>query len=427
MTTRPRSRELFAAARQRIPGGVNSPVRAFRSVGGEPFFVDHAAGARIRDVDGKEYIDYVGTWGPAILGHAPAVVVEAVRAAAGRGLSYGIPHPLEVEMAELICAWVPSVEKVRMVNSGTEATMSCVRLARGFTGRDKIVKFDGCYHGHVDSLLVRAGSGALTHGRPDSAGVPADLAALTITLPFNNAAELEATFAREGGAIAAVMVEPVPANAGLIPPLPGYLAKMREVCTAHGALLVFDEVMTGFRLAKGGVQELTGIRPDLTAMGKVMGGGLPVGAFGGRADVMDQLAPEGPVYQAGTLSGNPLAMAAGLAQLRELGRTAAWTRLEELGRQLEDGLRGDVAASGGAFHRVGSMFSLFFAEGPVRDADDAKKSDTAKFAKFFHYCLEHGVYFPPSQFETGFISTAHTDEDIVRTVGVVAQALRHAA
>jgi glutamate-1-semialdehyde 2,1-aminomutase len=427
MTTRPRSQELFAAARQRIPGGVNSPVRAFRSVGGEPFFVDHAAGARIRDVDGQEYIDYVGTWGPAILGHAPAVVVEAVRAAAGRGLSYGIPHPLEVEMAELICAWVPSVEKVRMVNSGTEATMSCVRLARGFTGRDKIVKFDGCYHGHVDSLLVRAGSGALTHGRPDSAGVPADLAALTITLPFNNAAELEATFAREGGAIAAVMVEPVPANAGLIPPRPGYLAKMREVCTAHGALLVFDEVMTGFRLAKGGVQELTGIRPDLTAMGKVMGGGLPVGAFGGRADVMDHLAPEGPVYQAGTLSGNPLAMAAGLAQLRELGRTAAWTRLEELGRQLEDGLRGDVAASGVTFHRAGSMFSLFFAEGPVQDADDAKKSDTAKFAKFFHYCLERGVYFPPSQFETGFISTAHTDEDIVRTVEVVAQALRHAA
>ena len=427
MTTRPRSQELFAAARQRIPGGVNSPVRAFHSVGGEPFFVDHAAGAKIRDVDGNEHIDYVGTWGPAILGHAPAVVVEAVRVAAGRGLSYGIPNPLEVEMAELICAWVPSVEKVRMVNSGTEATMSCVRLARGFTGRDKIVKFDGCYHGHVDSLLVRAGSGALTHGRPDSAGVPADLAALTITLPFNDAAELEAAFAREGGAIAAVMVEPVPANAGLIPPRPGYLAKLREICTAHGALLVFDEVMTAFRLARGGVQELTGIRPDLTAMGKVMGGGLPVGAFGGRADVMDHLAPEGPVYQAGTLSGNPLAMAAGLAQLRELERTSAWTRLEELGRQLEDGLRGDVAASGGTFHRAGSMFSLFFAEGPVRHADDAKKSDTAKFAKFFHYCLEHGVYFPPSQFETGFISTAHTDEDIVRTVGVVAQALRHAA
>jgi glutamate-1-semialdehyde 2,1-aminomutase len=425
MTMRPRSHELFVAAQRRIPGGVNSPVRAFRGVGGEPFFVDHAQGARIRDVDGHEYIDYVGTWGPAILGHAPAVVIDAVRAAAGHGLSYGIPNPFEVEMAELICAWVPSVEKVRMVNSGTEATMSCVRLARGFTGRDKIVKFEGCYHGHVDSLLVRAGSGALTHGQPDSAGVPADLAALTLTLPFNDTAALQETFAREGGNIAAVIVEPVPANAGLIPPLPGYLAKLRESCTARGALLIFDEVMTGFRVARGGMQELTGIRADLTAMGKVIGGGLPVGAFGGRVDVMDHLAPDGPVYQAGTLSGNPLAMAAGLAQLRELERCEAWSRLEELGARLENGLRD--AACGCTFHRAGSMFSLFFTEGPVRNLEDAKKSDTAKFAKFFHYCLEHGVYFPPSQFETGFISTAHTDEDIGRTLGVVAQALRHAA
>ncbi|MEI7865545.1 MAG: glutamate-1-semialdehyde 2,1-aminomutase, partial [Chthoniobacterales bacterium] len=319
MTTGPRSHELFTAARRRIPGGVNSPVRAFRGVGGEPFFVDHAQGARIRDVDGKEYIDYVGTWGPAILGHAPAVVVDAVRAAAGRGLSYGIPNPLEVEMAELICGWVPSVEKVRMVNSGTEATMSCIRLARGFTRRDKIVKFEGCYHGHVDSLLVRAGSGALTHGQPDSAGVPEALAALTITLPFNDTEALEKLFAAEGAEIAAVIVEPVPANAGLNPPLPGYLQKLRDLCRASGTLLIFDEVMTGFRVARGGVQELTGIRPDLTAMGKVIGGGLPVGAFGGRADIMDHLSPDGPVYQAGTLSGNPLAMAAGLAQLRELG------------------------------------------------------------------------------------------------------------
>jgi glutamate-1-semialdehyde 2,1-aminomutase len=425
MTTRPRSHELFAAAQQRIPGGVNSPVRAFRGVGGEPFFVDHAAGARIRDVDGNEYIDYVGTWGPAILGHAPAVVVEAVRAAAGRGLSYGIPNPLEVEMADLLCAWVPSVEKVRVVNSGTEATMSCVRLARGFTGRDKIVKFAGCYHGHVDSLLVRAGSGALTLGRPDSAGVPADLAALTITLPFNDAAAVEEAFAREKDSIAAVIVEPLPANAGLIPPLSGYLQTLRELCAAHGALLIFDEVMTGFRVARGGMQELTGIRADLTAMGKVIGGGLPVGAFGGRADIMDHLAPDGPVYQAGTLSGNPLAMAAGLAQLRELERSVAWQRLEELGAQLESGVR--AAASGCTFHRVGSMFSLFFTEGPVGNLGEAKKCDTAKFAKFFHYCLDHGVYFPPSQFETGFISTAHTDEDIARTVGVVVQALRHAA
>jgi glutamate-1-semialdehyde 2,1-aminomutase len=303
--------------------------------------------------------------------------------------------------------------------------MSCLRLARGFTGRDKIVKFEGCYHGHVDSLLVRAGSGALTLGQPDSAGVPRELAALTITLPFNDTKAIEETFRREGEAIAAVIVEPLPANAGLIPPLPGYLEKLRELCTAHGALLIFDEVMTGFRVAKGGMQELTGIRADLTALGKVIGGGLPVGAFGGRTDIMDHLAPDGPVYQAGTLSGNPLAMAAGLAQLRELERSDAWQRLGELGAQLESGVR--AAASGRTFHRVGSMFSLFFTKGPVRDLGDAKKCNTAKFAKFFHYCLDHGVYFPPSQFETGFISTAHTDEDIVRTVGVVAQALRHAS
>ena len=427
MTSRPRSHELFAAARARIPGGVNSPVRAFRGVGGEPFFVDHAAGARIRDVDGNEYIDYVGTWGPAILGHAPEVVVEAVREAAGRGLSYGIPNPLEVEMAELICAWMPSVEKVRMVNSGTEATMSCLRLARGFTGREKIVKFEGCYHGHVDSLLVRAGSGALTLGQPDSAGVPRDLAALTITLPFNDAAAVEEVLAREKDSIAAVIVEPLPANAGLIPPLPGYLQKLHDLCSAHGALLIFDEVMTGFRVARGGMQELTGIRADLTAMGKVIGGGLPVGAFGGRAEIMDRLAPDGPVYQAGTLSGNPLAMAAGLAQLRELERGNAWGRLEELGAQLENGLSDAAGRSHCTFHRAGSMFSLFFAGGPVRNLGDAKRADTARFAKFFHYCLEHGVYFPPSQFETGFISTAHTDEDIARTVAVVVQALRHAA
>lgn len=426
MTSRPRSHELFAAALRRIPGGVNSPVRAFRSVGGEPFFVDQARGARIRDVDGNEYIDYVGTWGPAILGHAPPVVVGAVREAAGRGLSYGIPNPLEVEMAELICAWVPSVEKVRMVNSGTEATMSCVRLARGFTRRDRIVKFEGCYHGHVDSLLVRAGSGALTHGQPDSAGVPGVLAGLTTTLPFNDFAALEETFAREGAEIAAVIVEPVPANAGLIPPLPGFLAKLRELCTEHGALLIFDEVMTGFRVARGGVQELTGITPDLTAMGKVIGGGLPVGAFGGRTDIMDHLSPDGPVYQAGTLSGNPLAMAAGLAQLHELDRSDAWSRLERLGAQLEDAVRGALqnADRRYVFHRLGSMFCLFFTEGPVRNLEEAKKSDTAAFAKFFHHCLEDGVYFAPSQFETGFICTAHTPADLERTAEVTARALR---
>ena len=422
---RNKSHGLFASALRRIPGGVNSPVRAFRGVGGEPFFVDHAAGARIRDVDGNEYIDYVGTWGPAILGHAPKVVVDAVREAAQHGLSYGIPNPLEVEMAELICDWVPSVEKVRMVNSGTEATMSCLRLARGFTGRDKVVKFEGCYHGHVDSLLVRAGSGALTHGQPDSAGVPGALAELTVTLPFNDVEALEKTFAAIGSEIAAIIVEPVPANAGLIPPLPGYLQKLREVCTAHGALLIFDEVMTGFRVAKGGVQELTGVTPDLTSMGKVIGGGLPVGAFGGRAEIMDHLSPDGPVYQAGTLSGNPLAMAAGLAQLRELERTDAWTKLENLGAQMEAGVRDALAASGKnyAFYRLGSMFCLFFAEGPVRNLAEAKKSDTKAYAKFFHHCLDHGVYFAPSQFETGFISTAHTPEDIARTAEVAAAAL----
>lgn len=423
---RNKSHEYFASALRCIPGGVNSPVRAFRGVGGEPFFVDHAAGARIRDVDGNEYIDYVGTWGPAILGHAPAVVVDAVREAARHGLSYGIPNPLEVEMAELIRGWVPSVEKVRMVNSGTEATMSCVRLARGFTGRDKIVKFEGCYHGHVDSLLVRAGSGALTHGQPDSAGVPAALAGLTVTLPFNDSAALEKTFATIGSEVAAVIVEPVPANAGLIPPVPGYLEKLRELCTANGALLIFDEVMTGFRVAKGGVQELTGVKPDLTAMGKVIGGGLPVGAFGGRAEIMDHLSPDGPVYQAGTLSGNPLAMAAGLAQLRELERIDAWSRLETLGAQMETAVRDALAAIGKnyAFYRLGSMFCLFFTGGPVRNLADAKKSDTAAFAKFFHYCLDHGVYFAPSQFETGFISTAHRTEDIARTAEIATEALR---
>ena len=429
MTDRPRSHALFAAARQHIPGGVNSPVRAFRAVGGEPFFVDLAQGARIRDIDGHEYLDYVGTWGPAILGHASAVVVEAVREAAGHGLSYGIPHPLEVDMARLICSWVPSVEKVRMVNSGTEATMSCLRLARGFTGREKVIKFEGCYHGHVDSLLVKAGSGALTHGRPDSAGVPAALAALTLTLPFNDFAALEATFTEQGAEIAAVIVEPVPANAGLIPPLPGFLAKLRELCTRHGTVLIFDEVMTGFRVARGGVQELTGISPDLTAMGKVIGGGLPVGAFGGRADTMDQLAPDGPVYQAGTLSGNPLAMAAGLAQLRELERLDAWTLLDERGAQLEQATREILRATGRdwAFHRLGSMFCLFFCEGPVRNLDEAKKSDTAAFAKFFHHCLDRGVYFAPSQFETGFISTAHSAEDMDRTAEIVTDALRKIA
>ncbi len=417
---------MFAEARLYIPGGVNSPVRAFRGVGGEPFFVNRAEGSKIYDLDGRKYIDFVGTWGPAILGHAPAVVVEAVRAAAGRGLSFGIPNPDEVEMARLLCSWVPSLEKVRMVNSGTEATMSCVRLARGFTKRDRIIKFEGCYHGHVDSLLVKAGSGALTHGQPDSAGVPRALAELTMNLPFNDEAAVRAVFEREGDEIAAIILEPVPANAGLYLARPGFLETLRELCTRHGALLIFDEVMTGFRVARGGVQELCGVTPDLTALGKVIGGGLPVGAFGGRADIMDLLSPDGPVYQAGTLSGNPLAMAAGLAQLRELERTDAWKRLDELGAMFEDGVRTTLKRTGKRykFNRIGSMFCLFFTDGEVFDLASAQRSDRTAFAAFFHACLDAGVYFAPSQFEAGFISTAHTAEDMQRTAEVATHALQ---
>ena len=424
-----RSSQLFSAAQVRIPGGVNSPVRAFRGLGRGPFFVERAQGANLWDVDGREYIDYVGTWGPAILGHAPAVVVEAVQRAAERGVSFGIPNPLEVEMAELICRWVPSIEKVRMVNSGTEATMSCIRLARGFTGRNKIIKFEGCYHGHVDSLLVHAGSGALTHGQPDSAGVPADLAALTIALPFNDIEAVRAAFRENSGQIAAVILEPIPANAGLYFAREGFLQELREICSREGALLIFDEVMTGFRVARGGAQEMYGITPDLTALGKVIGGGLPVGAFGGRAEIMDMLSPLGPVYQAGTLSGNPLAMAAGLAQLRELERIDGWRLLEERGAQLESGIRAALEEVGRAFtfHRVGSMFCLFFTEQPVVDLATAKRSDAARFAKFFRSLLVAGIYFAPSPFEAGFISTAHISAQIEQTARAVGDALRASA
>ena len=420
-----RSSELFARAQVRIPGGVNSPVRAFRGLGREPFFVERAAGANIWDVDGKEYIDYVGTWGPAILGHAPQVVIDAVRDAAARGVSFGIPNPLEVEMAELICRWVPSIEKVRMVNSGTEATMSCLRLARGFTKRDKVIKFEGCYHGHVDSLLVQAGSGALTHGQPDSAGVPQEFADLTIALPFNDIAAVREAFRKNHGEIAAIILEPIPANAGLYFPQPGFLEALREECSREGALLIFDEVMTGFRVARGGAQEIYGVRPDITALGKVIGGGLPVGAFGGRAEIMDQLSPLGPVYQAGTLSGNPLAMAAGLAQLRELERIDGWKQLEDLGAQLEQATREALGKTKAlaVFHRIGSMFCLFFAAEPVIDLASAQRSDPAKFARFFNHCLDAGVYFAPSQFETGFISTAHRSDQIEKTARIVHEGL----
>ena len=422
-----RSSQLFAAAKARIPGGVNSPVRAFRNVGGEPFFVERAAGAKIWDVDGKEYLDYVGSWGPAILGHAPKVIVDAVRDAAARGLSFGIPNPFEVELAELICQWMPSIEKVRMVNSGTEAAMSCVRLARGFTGRDKIIKFDGCYHGHADSLLVKTGSGALTHGSPDSAGVPKSFAELTISLSFNDVDLVRKTFNENKNEIAAIILEPIPANAGLYFPKEDFLSILRDECTKCGTLLIFDEVMAGFRVARGGAQQIYGIKPDLTVLGKVIGGGLPVGAFGGRSEIMDQLSPDGPVYQAGTLSGNPLAMAAGLAQLRELERIDGWELLEKLGAHFEKLTRDAIADAkiDITFHRIGSMFCLFFAQPPIVDLASAKRSDLKKFARFFHACLERGVYFAPSQFETGFISTAHTAEDIERTAAIIREALEN--
>jgi glutamate-1-semialdehyde 2,1-aminomutase len=416
---------LFAEAKRYIPGGVNSPVRAFRNVGGEPFFVSRAQGSRIWDVEGREYIDYVGTWGPAILGHAPEVVVEAVRETAKNGLSFGIPNPLEVDMARLICNWVPSVERVRMVNSGTEATMSCIRLARGFTDRKMIVKFEGCYHGHVDSLLVKAGSGALTHGNPDSAGVPPEFAELTITIPFNDPEIVAETFQKYGDQIAAVIVEAVPANAGLFLPKSGYYENLRSECDRYGALLIFDEVMTGFRVARGGYQAMAGITPDLTAMGKVIGGGLPIGAFGGRADIMRFLSPEGPVYQAGTLSGNPVALAAGLSQLRELDRIDGWTLLEELGRKMESGIQEVLHKRGKKyrFNRLGSMFCLFFTEHPVWSYADAVRCDLNAFRKFFHLCLDRGVYFAPSQFETGFLCARHTSADMERTLAVVDESL----
>jgi glutamate-1-semialdehyde 2,1-aminomutase len=417
----PISEALWQRAQRRLVGGVNSPVRAFRGVGGEPFFVNRAKGCKFWDTDGREYIDFVGTWGPAILGHAPQVVIDAVTEAAKHGTSFGIPNPLEVEMAETICRLVPSVEKVRMTNSGTEAVMSAIRLARGATGRDRIVKFEGCYHGHVDSLLVKAGSGALTLGYPDSAGVPSSLAALTTTVPFNDPEALKAVFRESGCEIACVILEPVPANAGLYLPEPGFLESIQNLCRAHGALLIFDEVMTGFRLAPGGAQQVFGITPDLTTMGKVIGGGLPVGAFGGRADLMDHLAPLGPVYQAGTLSGNPLALAAGLAQLKEMERINGWALLEAVGARMEESIREAIKGKPLTFQRIGSMFCLYFTEGPVRNLGEAKKSDTSAFARYFHASLSEGIYFAPSQYEAGFLSTAHTPEILEN----VAESLRN--
>jgi len=423
---RSQSEALFAEALKYIPGGVNSPVRAFRAVGGHPFFVNHAGGCKLRDVDGNELIDYVLTWGPAILGHAHPKVIAAVKAAADHGTSFGIPNPLEVTMAKLICELVPSVQKVRMTNSGTEACMSAIRLARGFTKRDKIIKFDGCYHGHADSLLVRAGSGALTFGHPDSAGVPAAFTQHTIVAPYNDFEAITEIFAANQDQIAGIIIEPVPGNAGLYLPKPGYLEFLSEITKSHGALLIFDEVMTGFRLAKGGAQERFKITPDLSCFGKVIGGGLPVGAFGGRAEIMDYLAPLGPVYQAGTLSGNPLAMAAGIANLQELLATDAYAKLEQLGAQLAAGMK-DAAKSAGVpvqFNQCGSMFCGYFTDQPVHNLADAMHSDRERFKKFFHGMLDAGVYLAPSQFEAGFLSTAHTAADIEKTVQAAAKVLR---
>jgi glutamate-1-semialdehyde 2,1-aminomutase len=413
-----RSRKVFEIARAYLPGGVNSPVRSFRGVGGEPIVVASAAGPRIRDVDGNEYTDYCGSWGPLILGHAQPEVVAAVQEAAARGTTYGIATEAEAELAELVCALVPSVEMVRFVNSGTEATMSAIRLARGFTGRDKVLKFEGCYHGHADGLLVQAGSGVATLSLPDSPGIPSAYAEQTLVAPFNDLGAVRQVFGALGQEIAAVIVEPVAANMGLVPPAPGFLEGLRELCTSNGALLIFDEVVTGFRVGLGGYQALCGVMPDLTCLGKVVGGGLPVGAYGGRRDVMEMVAPSGPVYQAGTLAGNPLAMAAGLATLRLLQKPSFFEELDYLTGRLEQGLRQAAAEAEipVTINRLASMLTVFFIDAPVRDYASARASDTTRFSRWFHGLLEGAVYWPPSQFETAFVSAAHTPQDIEATV-----------
>jgi glutamate-1-semialdehyde 2,1-aminomutase len=412
------SAELFARAVELIPGGVNSPVRAFRGVGGTPRFIREARGATMTDVDGRTYIDYVGSWGPMILGHADAEVVAALHDALARGTSYGAPTELEIEMAQEIADAVPSIEMVRMVNSGTEATMSAVRLARGVTGRTKLVKFEGCYHGHGDSMLVRAGSGVATLGLPDSPGVPPALAAETLTVAFNDADALARVFDEHGAQIAAVIIEPVVGNMGCVAPRPAYLQAVRDITRRHGALLIFDEVMTGFRLARGGAQELYNVTPDITTLGKIIGGGLPVGAYGASRDIMNHVAPAGPVYQAGTLSGNPLAMTAGLATLRRLRDESVYAQLERAGARLCAGLADAARAAGIATvtNRVGSMWTTFFTSEPVDDWTSAGKSDRDVYGKFFHAMLAEGVYLAPSQFEAGFIGLAHTDELLDQTI-----------
>ncbi len=425
-----RSKELFEEAKRYIPGGVNSPVRAFKSVGDVPRFIERAKGSHIWDVDGNEYIDYVCSWGPMILGHAHPKVVEAVKRQAEKGTSYGAPTELEVELAKTIVELVPSVEKVRMVNSGTEATMSAIRLARGYTGRNKVVKFEGGYHGHVDSLLVKAGSGLTTFGVPTSPGIPEDFAKQTITVPFNDIDALKRVLDEVGNDVAAVIMEPVMANAGLILPEPGFLEKVREITQEKGVVLIFDEVITGFRLSLGGAQEYFGITPDLSCFGKIIGGGLPVGAFGGRKEIMDYLAPEGPVYQAGTLSGNPLAMAAGIATLKELQKEGVYEELRKKTEKLSEGLK-EAARSAGVYDKVSfksieSISIVYFTPKEVKNYQDALTSNTEAYAVFFRRMLKEGIYLAPSQFEVAFMSTAHTEEDIEKTVKAAEVAFKEA-
>jgi len=421
-----RSEELFERAKGVIPGGVSSPVRAFKAVGGSPLFVARAEGARFWDADGRAFVDYVGSWGPMILGHAHPAVIEAVREAALRGTSYGAPCALEVELAERVVRHVPSVEKVRFVSSGTEAAMSALRVARGFTGRRKILKFDGCYHGHADSLLVAAGSGVATLGIPGSPGVPEGTVADTLVVPFNDVAAVEAVVSAHGRDLAAVIVEPVCGNMGTVAPRPGYLEALREITRRNGTVLVFDEVMTGFRLALGGAQQLYGITPDMTCLGKILGGGLPAAAYGGRRDIMATVAPEGPVYQAGTLSGNPLAMAAGAVLLDLLTMPGTYEALEARSARLEEGLRRAAREAGATVtvNRVGSMITVFFCAGPVTDYATAKASDTKRFARFFRAMLDRGVYLPPAQFEAAFVSLAHGEAEIDATVAAAEEAFR---
>jgi len=419
-----RSKAIFQEAQRYLPGGVDSPVRSFRGVGGDPVVVASAAGSRITDADGNQYIDYCASWGPLILGHASQIVVDAVQAAS-KGLTYGAATEAEVELAKLVCGHVPSIEMVRFVSSGTEATMSAIRVARGFTGRSKIVKFEGCYHGHADGLLVQAGSGVATLSLPDSAGVPASYAAETLVAPYNDVDAVGALFERWGDEIAAVIVEPVAANMGVVPPAAGFLEMLRTFCSDNGALLIFDEVITGFRVGLGGYQASSGVMPDLTCLGKVVGGGMPVGAYGGRREVMHQVAPLGPVYQAGTLSGNPLAMAAGIATLTQLAQPGFYEALEVRAVRLSDGINAAIARHEvpACLSRVGSMMTLFFSDAPVTDYASARKADSERYARFFHGLLDAGVYFPPSQFEALFVSAAHTDADIDATIAAVDAAL----